>query len=62
MPLDNMKVIYGRYNCNLIPDFANDKYTPKQGVRRECQMVVDSLFKYLRHKDKKDLKRVQKRI
>src|SRR3989344_1308268 len=61
-PLDNMRVIYGRYNCNLISGSANEKYNPEQGVRRECQMVVDSLFKYLRHKDKKDLERVQKRI
>lgn len=57
-----MRIIHGRYNDNLIPDASNDKYNPKQGVRRECQMVVDSLFKYLRHKDKKDLERVQKRI
>ena len=61
-PKSNMRVIYGKYNNNLIPDSANEKYNPEQGVRRECQMVVDALFKYIRHKDKKDLERVQKRI
>ena len=58
----NVRVLYGKYNENLKPDFSKEEYTLEQSVKRECQMVVDSLFKYIRHKNKVDLERVQKRI
>ena len=61
-PEKNVRILYGKYNKNLKPDFSREEYTPGQRIKRECQMVVDSLFRYLRHKDKKDLERVQKRI
>ena len=61
-PEKNVRVLYGEYNENLKPDFSREKYSLEQKIRRECQMVVDSLFSYLRHRDKKDLGRVQKRI
>jgi hypothetical protein len=58
----NVKVIYGKYNDKLIPNFIKDKYTPKQKIKRECQMLIDFMFKYLRTKDKKYLKSVIKRL
>ena len=58
----DLRVLYGEYNENLKPDSKKEKYNPEQRIRRECQMVVDSLFRYLRYKDKKSLERVQKRI
>jgi len=39
-----------------------DTYNPKQKIKRECQLTIDFLFKYLRTKNKKYLESVQKRI
>ena len=58
----NVKILFGEYNDQIIPDFSNDKYTNKEKIKRECQLLVDFFFKYLRRKDKKYLSSVQKRI
>jgi hypothetical protein len=57
----NIKVLYGKYNNKIKPNFKKDEYN-KEKVKRECQMVVDFFFKYLRSKNKKYLDSVQKRI
>ncbi|MDP1729133.1 MAG: hypothetical protein Q8L27_02950 [archaeon] len=58
----NVKVLYGRYNDSIKPDFSGDKYTSKEKIIREAQLAVDFLFKYLRRKDKLYLKFVDKRL
>jgi hypothetical protein len=64
----NVKVIYGEYNkkiddsFNAPKHFAKDTYTPKEKIKRECQMVIDFMFKYLRTKNKKYLASVEKRL
>lgn len=57
-----IKVLYGKYNAKLKPDFSKEKYTPKQKIRRECQILLDMFFKYLRTGNKRYLEFVQKRI
>jgi hypothetical protein len=39
-----------------------DKYNNKQKIRRECQLTIDFMFKYLRTKNEKYLESVQKRL
>lgn len=39
-----------------------DKYNQKQRTIRECQLAIDFMFKYLRHKNKKYLESVIKRL
>jgi len=39
-----------------------DIYNPNQRIKRECQLAIDFMFKYLRTKNKKYLISVQKRI
>lgn len=64
----NTKIIFGTYNKSVEKDFnaqkhfAKDSYTKKEKTKRECQLVTDFLFKYLRSKNKKYLEFVQKRI
>ena len=58
----NVVVLRGEYNSNLMPDFKQDKYNSKEKTKRECQLLLDFFMKYLRSKDKKYLKSVQKRI
>jgi hypothetical protein len=58
----NVKILYGKYNNKLEPDFNKDTYTSKEKIKRECQLIVDFFFKYLRTKDKKYLQFIQKRI
>ena len=58
----NVKVILGNYNKNIKPNFKKDIYNNKQRIIRECQLVVDFMFKYLRKKDKKYINDIQKRI
>jgi hypothetical protein len=57
-PPKNIKVIVGKYNNNLKPDFT----IKKRYIKRECQIAIDFIFKYLRTKNKKFLKNVQKRL
>lgn len=64
----NVKILFGVYNkevdesLNSPEHFVRDKYTPKEKIKRECQLLVDFFFKYLRSKEKKYLQSVQKRI
>ena len=59
---ENLKTLYGTYNTNTQPNFSKDTYTPEEKIKRECQLLVDFLFKYLRSKDQKYLNSIQKRI
>ena len=58
----SIKILHGKYNDKIKPNFCKDSYTHKEKIKRECQLLVDFLFKYLRTKDKKYLQSVQKRI
>jgi hypothetical protein len=64
----DVKVLFGVYNkeiekiFNSPEHFAKDKYTPEEKIKRECQLLVDFFFKYLRSGDKDYLNSVQKRI
>lgn len=57
-----VKILSGKFNDMIKPNFSQDKYNTKERIRRECQMVVDFMFKYLRSKNTENLKSVQKRI
>lgn len=59
---DDIKIISGKYNDKIKPDFSKDTYNNKEKIKRECQLVIDFLFKYMRNKNRKDLETVQKRI
>ena len=59
-PIDK-KVIFGNYNNNYRPSGRNS-YTVKQRIRRENQLILDIFFKYIRHREKKYLEWVAKRI
>lgn len=66
-PPENVLVLKGEYNreVNRISTQGfgtKDRYTPEENKKRECQMVVDFMFKYLRHGKTEYLKSVQKRI
>ena len=39
-----------------------DQYNQKQKIKRECQLAIDFMFKYLRSKNKKHLESIQRRI
>ncbi|MBU2503935.1 MAG: nucleotidyltransferase domain-containing protein [Nanoarchaeota archaeon] len=39
-----------------------ETYNAQEKIKRECQLVIDFMFKYLRSKDKRNLEAVQKRI
>jgi len=41
---------------------SKEKYSGPQKIKRECQLAVDFLFKYLRSNNKKYLESVQRRI
>ena len=58
----NVKILKGIHNENLRPDFSKDKYSQEEKIKRECQLLIDFMFKYLRSKDEKSLNSVQKRI
>ncbi len=58
----NVKILHGKYNNKIKPNINKDTYTNKERIKRECQLIVDFFFKYLRTKDKKYLKPIQKRI
>ena len=55
----NVKILYGKYNDKIKPDLSKDTYNNKEKIKRECQLLVDFFFKYLRTKDKKYLQSVQ---
>ncbi|MAG47879.1 hypothetical protein CL617_04700 [archaeon] len=59
---NNIKILHGKFNNKIKPDFKRDTYTDKQKIKRECQLVTDFFFKYLRTKDKTYLNAIQKRI
>ena len=58
----NIKIIKGEYNKSIKPDFSKDSYNNKERIKRECQMAIDFMFKYLRTKNKKELEAIQRRI
>ena len=58
----NVKILLGKYNDKVKPDFSKDTYNNKEKIKRECQLLTDFFFKYLRTKDKKYLQSIQKRI
>lgn len=58
----NMKILKGQYNKNLEPTFTRETRTGVRKVKRECQLLLDFMFKYLRSGDKKALHAVKKRI
>lgn len=60
-PLD-VKILYGKYNNKIKPDFSKENYTSKERIKRECQLVIDLFFKYMRSKNKECLKAIQNRI
>lgn len=57
-----VKIIYGKYGNKIKPDFSEDFYNKEEEIKRECQLVTDFLFKYLRSKNIKYLNYIQKRI
>ena len=62
-----IKIIKGVYNKAIDKhfksfDMTKSKYTAKEQLVRNCQLTVDMLFKYLRHKDKKHLEYVNNKI
>ncbi len=57
-----VKLLYGEYNKNLNPEFRRKMYDQKEKITRECQIAVDFMFKYLRSKDEKVLRYVQRRL
>jgi len=59
---NGVNIIYGEYNNKIKPNFDKDTYNNKEKIIRECQLLTDFFFKYLRTKDNKYLKSVQKRI
>jgi hypothetical protein len=61
-PPSAVKILFGKYNASIKSDFSDDAYTVQEKERRECQLVTDFLFKYMRSGDKKYLESVQKRI
>ena len=58
----NVKVLSGKYNNKIKPDFSKENYNNKQKIKRDCQLCVDFLFKYIRSKDKRYLEYLQKKI
>lgn len=61
-PPKGVRALYGRYNDRVKPDFSRDTYTHGEKIQRECQLVMDFFFKYLRTKNAKHLESVQKRL
>ncbi len=61
-PPKNVRILSGKYNHNIKPDFSKDRYTNKERIKRECQLVMDFFFKYLRCEDKIYLEAINKRI
>ena len=60
---ENVRVIHGEYNNKIEPDFSKDTYNHKQKIKRECQLVADHFFTYMRHRNRvKELEFIQKRI
>lgn len=58
----NVKILHGEYNDIIKPDFRKDSYTQKEKIQRECQLMIDFFFKYLRTKNRKYLRSIQRRI
>jgi len=58
----NIKILFGKYNDKIKPSFSKETYKHRRKIKRECQLVVDFFFKYLRTKNKKYLEPIQKRI
>ena len=63
-PPQSIKVIHGKYRKIEHDDWTKKKsiYNQKERLRRECQLVTDFLFKYVRSNDRQYLKYTQKRI
>ena len=61
-PRKDMKILYGTLTSNIMPEYKKGKFTGKDKVRRECQLVADFIFKYIRSKEIKYLEYVQKRL
>ena len=60
-PPKDKKVIFGDYN-NHYHCSGRNTYNVKQKIKRENQLILDIFFKYVRHKEKKYLEWVAKRI
>ena len=56
---NNASSLYGKY-FEKIEHIGNLKYTKKERKIRNNQMLLDMLFKYIRHKDKKLLNSIEK--
>ena len=59
---NNIKIINGEYNKSIKPDFSKEPYNNKEKIKRECQLAIDFMFKYLRTKNASNLKPIQRRI
>lgn len=59
---NNMNILKGGYNQNLEPEFIRETRRGNRKVKRECQLLLDFMFKYLRSGDEKALNSVQKRV
>lgn len=64
---ESINVLKGEYNDKIDEIFEKnffkkDKYTIKEKIVRENQLVLDFLFKYLRKKEDKVFERINKRI
>ncbi|MEI6731831.1 MAG: nucleotidyltransferase domain-containing protein [archaeon] len=57
-----VRVLKGELNDKIRADMSKDRYNLKEKIKRECQLTVDFLLKYLRSGNLKYLKCVQKRI
>ena len=62
-----MRVVKGEYTSaieNKKPQtmYSEGVYSSKEKIKRECQLVMDFCFKYLRSKDVQYLRYIQKRI
>jgi len=65
-PPKSIKIIKGIFNDKIerkhTAIYGEGKYTSKERLKRDCQLVTDFCFKYFRSKDKNYLKYIQKRI
>jgi predicted nucleotidyltransferase len=59
---ENVLLIKGAYNSSTKPNNDKDTYSKKEELKRECQMVLDLMFQYLRNKNTDSLENIQKRI
>ncbi len=62
IPPKEIKVVFGDYFSYMSYIIDDKEYKGERKVKRECQSVIDRLFKYLRSNEIENIEKINKKI